>query len=495
MPWSEEEFRRALADAADGARPDPGALGMLRARARRRERARTFGYTFVGVGAAAALIVVGLTLRPTPRHPDVELAGPAGGAAAGSLTRAPVVREDAGGGSILPEMAAGGRYVVFMSDAALVPSDTNGVSDTYVKDVATGTIGRVSVSSSGEQGNAASLSGSISADGRFVAFRSFASNLVDGDSNGVSDIFLRDRSTGTTARISMASKGSQANGGSDSASISADGGAVAFRSAATNLVSGDTNGIPDIFVVDTRTLATTRVSISSGGRQTNGDSRNPVISGDGFHVAFSSIASTLVDGDTNHTWDVFIRDFRLHSIERASLSSKGIQGNLASVFPSISYDGNVVGFVSSATNLVRGDTNGVRDVFLHWHAGATDRVSFGPGVQANGASLSVALDRNAEYVAFSSNASNLVPGDTNGHRDVFVVDVFTHAITLVSRSSDGTATDADSGGPSISADGRFIAYQSFATTLSPSDHNGSLDVYVSDRVNHTTSRASLPAAG
>src|ERR1051325_7219097 len=117
MPWSEEEFRRALTDAADGVGPDPGALGMLRARARRRKRARTFGYAFAGAAAAVALIAVGLALRPATRTPDVELAGPSGVATSGSLTSAPVVREEADGGSILPEMAAGGRFVVFMSDA------------------------------------------------------------------------------------------------------------------------------------------------------------------------------------------------------------------------------------------------------------------------------------------------------------------------------------------------------------------------------------------
>src|SRR5439155_14246673 len=194
-------------------------------------------------------VVAGLALRPENRGPDVELAGPGPAASAGAAYVTPLVREEAAGGSILPEISGDGRSVVFLSESAgLVAGDTNGVSDTFVRDLTTGRIERVSVSSSGEQGNAPSLSGSISSDGRLVAFRSDASDLVAGDTNGVSDVFLRDRAAGTTVRVSVASDGSQANGESDSAAMSADGRFVAFRSAASNLVKGDTNGLPDIFV-------------------------------------------------------------------------------------------------------------------------------------------------------------------------------------------------------------------------------------------------------
>ncbi|TMK23245.1 MAG: hypothetical protein E6G68_00440, partial [Actinobacteria bacterium] len=360
MPWSEEEFRRALEGAADRARPEEDALGMLRARAHRRERTRTFGYAFAGAAAAAALIVAGLALRPENRRPDVELAGPGPAATAGAAYVTPLVREEAAGGSILPEISGDGRSVVFLSESAgLVAGDTNGLSDTFVRDLTTGRIERVSVSSSGDQGNAPSLSGSISSDGRLVAFRSDASDLVAGDTNGVSDVFLRDRAAGTTVRVSVASDGSQANGESDSAAMSADGRFVAFRSAASNLVKGDTNGLPDIFVYEVATGKTERVTVSTGGAQSNGDGRNPAISADGSRVVFSSIASSLVAADTNRTWDVFVRDRAQGTTQRVSVSSDGRQGTLASVFPSISPDGGFVAFVSSASNLVPNDTNRV----------------------------------------------------------------------------------------------------------------------------------------
>ena len=497
MPWSEEEFRRALDDAAEQVRPDPGALGMLRARAHRRERVRVAGYAFAGLAAAAGLIAIGFALRPATHRPDVELAGPGPATRINTLSAPPVVREDADGGSILPEISGDGRSVVFMSDStALVDGDTNDVSDTFVRDLATGRLERVSVSSTGEQGNAPSLSGSISGDGRFVAFRSEATNLVRGDTNGRSDIFLRDRTEGTTIRISVASDGTQANGESDSAAISADGRFVAFRSAASNLVSGDTNGLPDIFVYDVTRQTVSRLSISSSGAQSNGDSRNPAISADGSRVVYSSIASSLARGDTNRTWDVFMRDTVTHTTQIVSVSTDGREGNLASVFPSISPDGSVVAFVSSATNLVSGDTNRARDVFVRYlvDGGLTQIVSSGGvGVPANGASLSASLCDRGRYVAFSSNASNLVPDDVNQHRDVFVASLQPDGgVTLISRSSSGASSDGDSGGPSMSGDCRYVAFQSYATTLAAGDGNGVIDVYAVDFFNHTTTRVSAP---
>ena len=492
MPWSEEEFRRALGDAAESVRPDPGALGLLRARARRRERVRGVGFAFAGAVAAVALIAVGLSLRSTHR-PDVELAGP--GPAGTGIAATPVVREEADGGSILPEISADGRSVVFMSEAkGLVPNDTNGASDTFVRDLSTGTVARMSVSSGGVQGNGPSLSGSISGDGTLVAFRSFASNLVPDDTNGVSDIFLRDRRTGTTTRISVASDGTQANGESDSAAISADGRFVAFRSAASNLVPGDTNGLPDIFVYVVATGKVARVSVATSGAQSNGDSRNPQISSDGGRVAYSSMASSLVTGDTNRTWDVFVRDLNAHTTVRVSVTSDGREGNAASVFPSLSGDGRFAAFVSAASNLVAKDTNRVRDVFLHdLSDGTTRRVSVsGDGSQADGASLSVSLSSDGRFMTFSSNANNLVPGDDNQHRDIFLLDMTNGAVMLLSRSSAGVAGDGDSGGPSISADGRFVVFQSYATTLSAGDNNGLIDVFVADAINRTTSRVSAP---
>ena len=197
--------------------------------------------------------------------------------------------------------------MAFVSYASnLVSEDTNGWEDIFLHDTQTGTTTRLSVDSSGTQGNGQSYTPSISEDGRYVAFRSSANNLVSGDTNGTWDIFLRDTQTGITTRLSVDSSGTQGNDDSWSPSISADGRYVAFSSGASNLVSGDTNGWDDIFLHDTQTGTTTRLSVDSSGKQANNQSYTPSISADGRYVAFSSLASNLVSGDTNGKEDVFV---------------------------------------------------------------------------------------------------------------------------------------------------------------------------------------------
>jgi Tol biopolymer transport system component len=491
MPWSEEEFRRALEGAAEEARPGADALAMLRARSRRHDRFRTFRATFVATAAAAAVLVFALTLRPTTQIRDVEFAATSGGEAP-SLATAPVPSEDADGGSILPEVSGDGRFVAFMSEASnLVPGDTNRSSDTFVRDLFTGTVERVSVSSTGEQGNADSLSASISRDGRYVGFRSRATNLVERDTNQATDIFVRDRMEQTTTIVSVPQEGGQANGDSDSASISANGRYIVFRSLASNLLPDDTNGRADIFLRDMSGNGLSWVTRRADGVQANGDSRTPQIAPDGLRVAFSSYANNLVDGDTNRTWDVFVGDIG-GDIRRVSVSSDGAQGNAMSTLPSISNDGNVVTFVSDATNLVRGDSNRVRDAFLRdLDAGTTVRVSVPQGGgQADARTLSASLSGDARFIALSSNASNLVRGDVFPGRDIFLIDRQTGRIAIASVASDARPGDGDSGGPSISVDGRYVAFQSYATTFAAGDVNGVRDVFVHDLLNGTTIRAS-----
>jgi Tol biopolymer transport system component len=227
---------------------------------------------------------------------------------------------------------------------------------------------RESVDSSGNQANNRSDQPSISADGRYVAFISFASNLVAGDTNGTNDLFVRDRQTGTTQRVSVDSSGNQATtpgpNNTFSAAISADGRYVAFYSDATNLVEGDTNNRGDIFVRDRQAGTTERVSLSTSGTQGNHFSDQPSISADGRYVAFESFASDLVARDTNDTKDAFVRDRQTGTTQRVSVDSSGNQANSSSERPRISADGNFVAFVSGATNLVAGDTNGSNDVFV-----------------------------------------------------------------------------------------------------------------------------------
>jgi Tol biopolymer transport system component len=214
-------------------------------------------------------------------------------------------------------ISADGRYVAFASDAPdLVPGDTNGSRDVFVRDRLNGTTERVSTDAGGVQGNADSHDPGLSADGRFVTFESLASNLVPGDSNAVSDIFVRDRLTGTTERVSVDSSGVQGNLASFAPSISADGRLVAFASAASNLVANDTNARGDVFVRDRLLGTTQRVSVSSAGAQASGASDEPAISADGRFVSFDCGASNLIAGDTNNDEDLFAA---ISSPERPSM--------------------------------------------------------------------------------------------------------------------------------------------------------------------------------
>jgi hypothetical protein len=289
-------------------------------------------------------------------------------------------------------------------------------------------ITRVSVDSAGNQGDydpsVLFFYPSISADGRFVAFPSGASNLVPGDTNGTGDIFMRDTLANITTRLSVNSAGNQGDNTSASPSISANGRFVAFSSFASNLVPGDINTNVEVFVRDTLTNTTTRVSLDSAGNQGNSDSYRPSISGDGRFVAFLSRASNIVPGDTNLESDIFVRDTLTNTTTRVSLDSAGNQANSGSFQPSISADGRFVVFESLASNLVPGDTNGTRDIFVRdMLANTTTRVSVdSAGNQANSSSFEPSISADGRRIAFQSWASNLVPGDTNNSLDFFVFD-------------------------------------------------------------------------
>ncbi len=345
-----------------------------------------------------------------------------------------------------------------------------------------GVTSRVSVASDGRQGNADSpysyAPPAISADGRFVAFDSYASNLVAGDTNRKGDVFVRDRLAGVTQRVSVGA-GGQAKNYSYSPAISADGRFVAFFSAASNLVAGDTNGKGDVFVRDRLAGVTQRVSVGAGGQANNG-SYIPAISADGRFVAFYSAASNLVPGDTNMAFDVFVRD-RLAGVTRRVSVGAGGQGNDSSGNPAISADGRFVAFGSSASNLVAGDTSGTGGVFVRDRlAGVTWRVSVGVGGQAsNGSGFHPAISADGRFVAFESSASNLVAGDTNRAEDVFVRDRLAGVTRRVSVGASGQA-NGPSFSPAISPNGRSVAFGSSASNLVRGDTNGAFDVFVRD---------------
>jgi Tol biopolymer transport system component len=223
---------------------------------------------------------------------------------------------------------------------------------------------RVSVDSSGIEGNRESRVPSISASGRFIAFQSKATNLVFGGSSGL-NIFVHDRQNGRTILVSVSSSGVEGNYASYDPSISSDGSQVGFWSEADNLVPGDTNGRADIFVHDHQTGMTERVSVNSLGAQGNDQSGTSSISADGRHVAFLSNADNLVPGDTNGREDIFVHDRQLGVTERVSVNSLGTEGNRESQDPTISAYGRFVSFVSRSDNLVPGKNHTYLDVFVH----------------------------------------------------------------------------------------------------------------------------------
>ncbi len=383
--------------------------------------------------------------------------------------------------SSLTSISENGQYTTFVSLATnLVSGDTNGVADVFVRDLEAGTTKRVSVASDESQGNGSSYEQSISNDGRYVVFTSTATNLVSGDTNGVEDIFIRDLEAGTTERVSVASDENQGNSSSSLPSFSDDGRYVIFSSTASNLVSGDTNGAEDIFVRDLAAGTTKRVSVASDESQGNGVSTHPSISDDGQYVAFESAATNLVSGDTNPSRDIFVRDLAAGTTERVSVASDESQGNYHSSYPSISDDGQYVTFRSEAFNLVSGDTNGVNDIFVRdVAAGTTERVSVASDEsQVNGESNWPSISGNGQYITFVSLATNLVSGDTNGVADVFVRDLEAGTTERVSVASDESQGNSVSERPSISDNGQYVVFISFATNLVSGDTNNVQDVFV-----------------
>ncbi len=231
---------------------------------------------------------------------------------------------------------------------------------------------RASTDAAGNQGNGGSQNASVSADGRYAAFDSNASNLVYGDTNGTTDVFVKDVRTGAITRASTDSTGRQVQGNSTNPSISADGRYVAFTSSACSLAPGYcSRNTTNVYVKDMQTGATSRVSADASANPGNGSSANAAVSSDGRYVASNSNASNLVPGDTNSTTDVFVKDTRTGATTRVSTASDGTQGNGESYWPAISADGRYVAFDSYADNLVPGDTNGAADVFLATGSGAS----------------------------------------------------------------------------------------------------------------------------
>ena len=336
------------------------------------------------------------------------------------------------GPSAKPSISADGSIVVFPSSATnLVAGDRNELQDVFVRDRARGITERLSDGPTGEA-NGASLAALVSANGRVVVFSSEASNLVSGDRNGALDVFVVDRAQGMTGRVGSGVE-SDPSDRSEASSVDARGRVVGFRSYAPGLVGHDSNGLADVFAYDRRAGVTQRVNVSTVGDQADAATFRGMVSGNGRFVGFRSRANNLVPDDTNDALDVFVHDRLLGLTTRVSVASSGAEADAAglarsfrgSMFmsrPFLSANGRYAAFTSRAANLVRDDTNGKSDVFVHdlW-TGRTIRVSLtANGIEANGDSFVSGISADGRVVAFTSLADDLVPGDTNGRRDVFV---------------------------------------------------------------------------
>jgi Tol biopolymer transport system component len=425
--------------------------------------------------------------------------------------------------------------------AALVPS---AAASAQRAPTGTPTV-RVSVSAAGDEGNGPTGAVSVSSDGAIAAFASDAADLVADDTNDASDVFVRDTAAGTTERVSVSSAGVQADGPSFMPSVSAGGRYVAFASRATNLVKGDRNGAMDVFLRDRLQGTTVLVSRAAGGAHGNADSSQPDLSADGRFVALTSRSSNLVPDDHNQVDDVFVKDMATGGVALASVAWNGVQANSFCIFPTVSDDGTVVGFMSGASNLVpEQDVNGADDIFVRdLAAGTTVLASAGPhgefveaesrdpdlsgdgrfigfdsngpllhtvlivrtyhvylreiatgsmkivdktptGTPSMGFSETPSLSRDGSRVLFASDSADLVPGDTNGFMDVFVRDMATGRTILVSISSSGVQGNGSSGdtGSELAALGRVSAFLSRATNLVLGDRNGMPDAFVHGRI-------------
>lgn len=395
---------------------------------------------------------------------------------------------EANGDSGFPAVDQTGRTIAFSSGATnlVAGGDANGTEyDVFVHDRRLGVTTRVDVASDGTQANGASAVPQLSRNGRLVSFVSDATNLVTSDTNGARDVFVHDRKTGVTERVSVASDGSEADAPSSFALLSGNGRIVAFQSTATNLVAGDDNDQDDIFVHDRRTGVTERVNVNRAGAVANGLSVLSPYGGlgaGGRMIAFSSEATNLVAGDINGLLDVFVRDRRSGETLRASVASDGSEANGMSGEATMSENGRFVAFVSDATNLVAGDTNDTVDVFVHdLKTGRTTRVSVASdGSEADGGSTNATFSTDGRYVAFYSAATNLVADDDNGVEDVFVHDLKTGATTRVSVGATGDEGNAESTLARVSGNGHAVAFQSEATNLVNADVNGVGDLFVRD---------------
>lgn len=347
----------------------------------------------------------------------------------------------------------------------------------------------VSVAPDGAPGNGYSLAGGISSDGRYVAFLSGASNLVPGDSNDADDIFVRDMQEGKTTRVSVSSLGEQAAGWSFGCSISADGRYVAFASEAENLVPNDTNGVSDIFLHDTHTKKTERVSVSPTGEEANGESTDVQISADGRHIVFVTSATNLAPFSGTAPNQVVYRNLETGVTELISATAAGVPANAPASHPSISGDGSLIVFATNATNLF--DSDGTIKVGLRDRSSGASVAPL--GIHRDGYGNKTWLSADGRFLTFSSYLE--ISGDTGSHEAIFRYSIAEKNIEPVSLTALGTKANSGSSEARISADGSVIVFESWATNLVAGDTNETTDVFVTSPGRHPTRRISVGSLG
>jgi Tol biopolymer transport system component len=401
------------------------------------------------------------------------------------------------GGSLQSSISADGRFVAFESAATnLDPADTDATFDIFVRDTQTSATTLVSRAGgpTGRKSDGVCSDPDISGDGRYVAFRCSARTLHPADTDTTFDVFVRDLQANTTTLVSRAdgAAGAKGNGNSVAPSISADGRYVAFESVATNISPADTDATADVFVRDLHANATALVSRAPGvdGVNGNGDSTQPSISSSGRYVAFSSLSTNVHADDLDAAADVFVRDIasNVTTLVSRAATAAGVKGDGDSTQPGISPDGRWVAFISTSTNLDAADADAVVDVYVR---GLSDRTSTttlvsradGPnGVKGDGASATPTISTTGRYVAFSSGATNLDPGDGDAVSDIYSRELPSNNVRLLSRAPGvaGVKGGGDSGLPAISADARFVTFGSTATNLGDGDADVIADIHVRD---------------
>jgi Tol biopolymer transport system component len=407
----------------------------------------------------------------------IALAAPAAAADVTATERISVAADgtQGDGASLLPSTDAAGHYVVFLSDASnLVAGDTNGHSDVFLRDTRLNTVRLISTGLDAAPANGRAGLPRISADGRFVVYYSQATNVVADPAGprAIYNVYVYDRDAGTTERIPAG------NSGGMSADISDDGRWVTYQSHSDDLVP-DVSGGWNVFAYDRQEHTTVLVTRAADGTPASTGGNQARISGDGRYVAFLSGSADIVAGDTNDEIDVFVRDLRAETTVRVSVSTGGAQGDGWSAGPSISADGRIVAFAADSSTLTPGDTNGDYDVFVHDTATGTTRLishTHDGSAAGFGFSYSPDVSDDGTHVAFWSSVWNLVPDDTNWAGDTFVYDLRAGSVTRVSVTSDGAqAGGADSG--VVTAGGEYVFYRASATDLVPGDTNGVDDVF------------------